>query len=32
MKYLKEIDPSDVPEDLLKMVEKNIIVEEKVED
>ena len=28
---LKEIDPSDVPEDLLKMVEKNIIVEEKVE-
>ena len=28
---LKEIDPSDVPEDLQKIVEKNIIVEEKVE-
>ncbi len=28
---LKEIDPSDVPEDLLKVVEKNIIIEEKVE-
>ncbi len=28
---LKEIDPSDVPEDLQKIVEKNIIIEEKVE-
>ena len=28
---LKEIDPSDVPEDLQKIVEKNIIVEEKIE-
>ncbi len=28
---LKEIDPSDVPEDLQKIVEKNIIVEEKFE-
>ena len=28
---LKEINPSDVPEDLQKTVEKNIIIEEKVE-
>ena len=28
---LKEIDPGDVPEDLQKIVEKNIIIEEKVE-
>jgi len=28
---LKEIDPSDVPEDLQKIVEKHIIIEEKVE-
>ncbi len=28
---LKEIDPSDIPEDFKKIVEKNIIVEEKVE-
>ena len=28
---LKEINPSDVPEDLQKIVEKNIIIEEKVE-
>ncbi len=28
---LKEIDPSDVPEDLQKIVEKNIIIEKKVE-
>ena len=28
---LKEIDPIDVPEDLQKIVEKNIIVEEKIE-
>ena len=28
---LKEIDPNDIPEDLQKIVEKNIIVEEKIE-
>ncbi len=28
---LKEIDPDDIPEDLQKIVEKNIIVEEKIE-
>ena len=28
---LKEIDPSDVPDDFKKIVEKNIIIEEKVE-
>ena len=28
---LKEIDPTDVPEDLQKVVEKNIIIEEKIE-
>ena len=30
-KILKEIDPSDVPEDFKKIVEKNIITEENVE-
>ena len=28
---LKEIDPNDIPEDLQNIVEKNIIIEEKVE-